>query len=231
MCETKIENKKENFRRFQHTVQIPAMFQCLLLLLHLISTKSQCDYRPALHPATEVIFIVPDRTLGHLVDSKSWRGIENILDAHSANADTRMAIVQYGRDGRRGIVQGLTHSVEEARSSFRSSLLQQNDEQYTTKQDDQLPADQVYIDAAGLVEVMFGTLSSTVAASSKDNAVVRKGAGLGLRSHVPWHVVVLAVANAVAVPGTIFAVPSKDTPPIVLAVARAVAVPARPEVD
>ena len=165
----------------------------LLLLLLISASNSQCDYRPALHPATEVIFIVPDRTLGHLVSSEAWKGIENLLELSSANADTRMAIVQYGRDGRRGIVQSLTHSIEEARSAFRSSLTSEGGEEH--RQSEQLPADQVYIDAAGLVEVMFGTLSNTVSSSSKDDAVVRKGAGLGLRTHVPWHVYVLAVAN------------------------------------
>jgi hypothetical protein len=165
-----------------------------LLILSLSRVKPQCDYRPTLHPPTEVVFIVPDRTLGHLVTTEQWKGIENILDMHSANADTRMAIVQYGRDGRRGIVQKLTHSVEEARQSFRSSLMQ-NDHVQKLKDEDSLPADRVYIDAAGLIEVMFGTLSNTVSSSSKDDAVIRKGAGLGLRTQVPWHVVVLAVAN------------------------------------
>jgi len=169
-------------------------FLTLLTLLLPLATKSQCDYRPTLHPPAEVVFVVPDRTLGHLVSPEAWKGIENLLDQHSANADTRMAIVQYGRDGRRGVVQPLTHSVEEARSSFRASLLQ-NDKGGGENGGDALPPNQVYIDAAGLVEVLFGTLSTTVASSSKDDAVVRKGAGLGLRTHVPWHVLVLAVAN------------------------------------
>ena len=170
-------------------------FQTFTTILLILTTtiNSQCDYRPSLHPATEVIFIVPDRTLGHLVSTKAWKGIENLLELSSANADTRMAIVQYGRDGRRGIVQSLTHSIEEARNSFRSSLTMEGDDRHQSTE--QLPADQVYIDAAGLVEVMFGTLSNTVASSSKDDAVIRKGAGLGLRTHVPWHIYVLAVAN------------------------------------
>ena len=80
-------------------------FLTLLTLLTLLplATKSQCDYRPTLHPPAEVVFVVPDRTLGHLVSPEAWKGIENLLDQHSANADTRMAIVQYGRDGRRGV--------------------------------------------------------------------------------------------------------------------------------
>ena len=43
--------------------------------------------------------------------------------------------------------------------------------------------------------------------------------------------IVLPVAKAVDVPGTIFAVPSNEVPPIVLAVANAVAVAASPVVS
>ena len=161
----------------------------------------QCDYRPHLHPATDVVFIVPDQTLAHLVQYDAWKGVEAVLDMHSLHPKTRQGIVQYGKDGTRGIVQKMTYDREQARRSFRSSLLN-NDVDPSKKNtkanraDSSLMPHQVYMDSAGLVEVLFGTLSSFTSSNSKDSADIKlKASHLGLRPDVPWHVILVAVAN------------------------------------
>ena len=118
-----------------------------------------------------------------------------------------MGIVQYGKDGTRGIVQAMTFDQEVARASFRSSLLRENDgaganersewgKKHKTPDTTSLLAHQVYIDSAGIVEILFATLASFSSSNSKDDATSAPSkTHLGLRPDVPWHVFVAAVAN------------------------------------
>ena len=81
------------------------------------------DYRPVLQLPADLVFVVPDRTPAHPGHAQ-WKGIEQRRRA-ATHPKTRAGIVQYGKDGTRGIVQAMTFDQEVARASFRSSLLRE----------------------------------------------------------------------------------------------------------
>ena len=67
----------------------------LLLLLCVLARPSRgarlpTDYRPTLHPPADVLFVVPDRSLSHLLTPAQWKGIEGALDAAKRHPSTRI---------------------------------------------------------------------------------------------------------------------------------------------